>query len=145
MKTKMPPLSKKNRKGGRGARNSFRSSGLDFRRSVPSQCGSSCVCVWVRVNVRCPHMKVPHKRGRCETSARRPSAGRFGRLKSSAQLGGRVGVFFFSPAPSLPASLLLASSSPTAQSCALSWGRRAWGVGWGRWPVTDGYRGAGCG
>lgn len=37
------------------------------------------------------------------------------------------------------------SSSPTAQSCALSWTRHAWGVGWGRWPEMDGYQGAGCG
>lgn len=36
-------------------------------------------------------------------------------------------------------------SRPTAQSCALSCGHRVWRVGWGRRPVTDGYRGAGCG
>lgn len=41
--------------------------------------------------------------------------------------------------------LLGNSSSPKAQSCALSWGRHVWRVGWGRGPVTDGYRGAGYG
>lgn len=36
-------------------------------------------------------------------------------------------------------------SSSTAQSCAPSWGRRVWRVGWGRWPVKDGCQGAECG
>lgn len=83
---------KQKRGGGRGTVSDLEGSTSDGQ----SHLGVAArVCVWVCVNVRCPHMKVPHKRGRCETSARRPSAGRFGRLKSSAQLGGRVGVFFF--------------------------------------------------
>lgn len=119
-------------------RKGFRSSAHDFNGQFHLG-----VAAHVRNNTHCPHLSlvVPYKKKRCETSAGRRTAGRFRWLKSSVQLDGRVGGLLTSNL----APLLGYSSSPTAQSCALSWGRHACGVGWGRWPVTDGYQGAGYG
>jgi len=95
-------------------------------------------------DIRCPHSGevVSYKKGE--------PAGGFRRLRVERTVGmlflcvcvcvcvcGR-GCFF-----NLPASVT--SSVPTARSCALSCGHRVWRAGWGSWPVTGGYRGAGCG
>lgn len=122
----------------------FQIFGARLWRSVPSRSARQLICVTTSTVLTLGGV-ASYKKGRCETSPGRQSAGRFCGWSQAYGFDGRVGSLLTSKL----AALLGYSSSPTAQSCALSHvvtmlgglvgGGGLWRMGTGGQGVGDGH------